>query len=513
MAGSDCREDRLPGQETGSGKQIRVLLFRGGHDTMSRLGCCPFVTHGFGENVQACSRETKGYLMPLRNLLVLFSFSVCSFVCYGTAPHNRFSPMIDRAMQLVEKYYVEDVSQRELFENAMQGMVSGLDQYSSYFVPESFRQVEENLDQQFGGVGIKVELDPKAKRLKVLSPLVGTPAYEKGIRAGDLILGIDGISTEGMTLEASVRLMRGKPGDPIRLKILHTGESEPIELSMIREKIHIDSVLGDTREADGSWNFRAEEDPRIVYIRLITFGQQSTKELRAALQHEAKKAPYDAVILDLRDNAGGLLLRAVEICDLFIEKGRIVSTRTRNNVVVNRIDAKEKMVIRRKIPIVILTNRFSASASEIVAACLQDHDRAVVVGERTWGKGTVQNIFEFEAGKSALKLTTASYWRPNGTNIHRHKDSTEDSDWGVRPSVGFEVKLTDEEFKSVQDRRRERDVVHTYIDQDGKTRHSSRGKGATLADLPETGNEEDPFRDPQRKKAIEYLRKKIKSRK
>ena len=446
--------------------------------------------------------------MPLRNLLILISFLVCSLVCYGKAPHNRYLPMIDRAMQLVGQYYVDDVSERQLFENAMKGMVSGLDQYSSYFVPESFRQVEENLDQQFGGVGIKVELDPEVKRLRVLSPLVGTPAYEKGIRAGDLILEIDGTSTTGMTLDESVKLMRGKPGDPVQLTILHSNESEPIELQVMRKKIHVQSVLGDTRKPDGSWIFRVEEEPRIAYIRLITFGEQSTKELEEALEVPAGEAPYEALIVDLRDNAGGLLVRAVEICDLFLPSGRIVSTRTRGNVVINEFEAKQRTAIGPKIPMVILTNRFSASASEILAACLQDHERAVVVGERTWGKGTVQNIFKFESGKSALKLTTASYWRPNGTNIHRLRDSTEDDDWGVRPSPGFEVKLTDEQFKEILEGRRKRDIVHTYIDQDGKTRDVSEP-----VELPITGSVEELARDSQLKKAVDYLRQQLSSNK
>ena len=444
--------------------------------------------------------------MPLRNLLILISFSVCSLVCYGKAPHNRYLPMLERAMQLVEQYYVDDVSERQLFENAMKGMVSGLDQYSSYFVPESFRQVEENLDQQFGGIGIKVELDQEVKRLKVLSPLVGTPAYEKGIRAGDLILEIDGTSTEGMTLDESVKLMRGKPGDPVQLTILHSDESEPIELQVMRKKIHVSSVLGDTRKTDGSWVFRVEEEPRVAYIRLITFGEQSTKELQAALQTPAGEAPYEALIVDLRDNSGGLLVRAVEICDLFLFSGRIVSTRTRGNVVINTFEAKRRMAIGQEMPMVILTNRFSASASEIVAACLQDHDRAIVVGERTWGKGTVQNIFKFESGKSALKLTTASYWRPNGTNIHRLRDSTEDDDWGVRPSPGFEVKLTDQQFKEILEGRRKRDIVHMYIDQDGKTHAAS-----DPFELPLTGNAEELARDSQLKKAVDYLRQQLPS--
>jgi len=445
--------------------------------------------------------------MPLRNLLVLISFLVGSLICYGRAPRNRFVPMIDRAMQLVDEYYVEEVPQRQLFENAMKGLAAGLDEYSSYFVPESFRQVKEDLDQEFGGVGIKVEFDEESKQLQVLSPLVGTPAYQKGIRAGDLILRIDGIPTKGMALDESVKLMRGRPGDSVQMDILHAGEQEPVTLDVMRKKIHVESVLGDTRRVDGSWIFRVQEEPRVAYIRLINFGHQSTKELQAALQLPEGEDPYQALVLDLRDNAGGLLVRAVEICDLFIGKGRIVSTRMRNNVVINTFDATRSTEISEKIPMVVMTNRFSASASEIVAACLQDNNRALVVGERTWGKGTVQNIFKFEAGKSAFKLTTASYWRPNGTNIHRRKDSTEDAVWGVSPSPGYDLKLTDDEFKVAMTNRRERDVVHTYIDQEGQVQDSRNGKENT-ASVP--GDELS--RDPQLKKAIEYLRQKVGSK-
>jgi len=275
----------------------------------------------------------------------------------------------------------------------------------------------------------------------------------------------------------------------------------------MRKKIHVESVLGDTRRVDGSWIFRVQEEPRVAYIRLINFGQQSTRELQAALKVPDGEDPYQALVLDLRDNAGGLLVRAVEICDLFMGKGRIVSTRTRNNVVINTFDATRSTEISEKIPMVVMTNRFSASASEIVAACLQDNERAVVVGERTWGKGTVQNIFKFEAGKSAFKLTTASYWRPNGTNIHRRKDSTEDAVWGVSPSPGYDLKLTDDEFKVVMTNRRERDVVHTYIDQEGKVQDSREG-----TEIAESIPGEELSRDPQLKKAIEYLRRRVNSK-
>jgi carboxyl-terminal processing protease len=313
------------------------------------------------------------------------------------------------------------------------------------------------------------------------------------MRAGDEILEINGQTTEEISLKEAVNLMRGLPGTPISIKIQHLGEDQPFELTLKRDIIPIESVLGDTRHDDGSWRFVLESHPQIAYVRITTFGEQTVVELKHAFAFDDEEVA--ALIIDLRSNAGGLLTAAVETCDLFLDSGDIVSTRGRNGVERQSYPAAAgPTIVDPHIPTVILTNKYSASASEIVAACLQDHQRAVIVGQRSWGKGTVQNIIPLENGKSALKLTTATYWRPSGQNIHRKETATEDDAWGVRPNDGFEVILSKEDFDRVIRERRQRDVVRSN-------------------EPPPAGGGEKakpPF-DPQLDRAIEHLLEQLKA--
>jgi carboxyl-terminal processing protease len=277
----------------------------------------------------------------------------------------------------------------------------------------------------------------------------------------------------------------------VRLTVLHAGQEEPVELAIPRDIIHIDSVLGDTRRPDGSWDFALAGHPRITYVRLIQFGEQTVAELRTALQSRL----VEALILDLRDNAGGWLDAAVGTCSFFLtSEAEIVSTRGRGGVVLHAFKADGQPLLEARVPIVVLTNHFSASASEIVAACLQDHGRAKVIGQRTWGKGTVQNILKLEGGRSALKLTTASYWRPSGQNIHRRKNAKDTDQWGVTPDAGFEVALTDEQADAVRKHRRERDL-------------NVLGK-KSVAETTD-GKPAPPLADPQLDKAVDYLEQQL----
>jgi carboxyl-terminal processing protease len=253
-----------------------------------------------------------------------------------------------------------------------------------------------------------------------------------------------------------------------------------------RERIRTRSVLGDTLRPDGQWNYFVDGEPRLGYLRVTAFGEHSQDELAELLAF--RDHPIDGLILDLRGNVGGLLDAAVGTSDMFISDGAIVSTRGRQGYEEYTFRATPRTTIfDPAIPLVVLVDRYSASAAEIVAACLQDHQRAVVVGQRTWGKGTVQNVIPLERNSSALKLTTASYWRPNGQNIHRGRGDTEDDDWGVRPDEGFEVVLSDEEYQAVYEQRRARDIL--------------RGEEATPPDSPTPG-----VRDPQLERAVEYLK-------
>lgn len=468
-----------------------------------------------------------------RNLLIIFLTGVFSLMCYTKVQWNKYASTISGVMTLIEHKYVDDVDRRKLFEGAMDGMVKGLDDpYSSYISPDEYNRFEESLEQEFGGIGIVVEVHPRTRRLMVMNPLPGTPAHKAGLRSGDTILTVDGNDTAAMDLNEAVRHMRGKPGSIVKLQILHPGEDEPQAYEIARAVIPVESVLGDLRNPDGTWNHLLEAEPRIAYLRITTFGEHTVDELKKALANNNGK--FAGLIIDLRDNAGGLLSAAVGMCDLFLDQGRIVSTRGREGRVIpesREYDAKPDLAVSRDVPLVVLVNHFSASASEIVAACLQDHQRAVVIGERTWGKGTVQNVMPLEGGKSALKLTTASYWRPTQKNIHRKKDAKDEDDWGVRPNDGFELKMDVELTRKIIRYRRFRDqygngprpepaTAKTPAPSSGKTTEKAvaappkKDDAAAPTDPaaePATDERETPERvvDPQLQKAIEWLQSKF----
>lgn len=356
----------------------------------------------------------------------------------------------------VESNYVKDVDRRKLLEAALRGMLLELDPYSSYISPEELSKFNQNVEQEFGGVGIQVQNDPRTGRIVVISPLPGTPAYKAGVRAGDLIMSIEGNTTENMPLSRAVQLMQGVPGSKVKVAIRHMGEPSDLELELNRETIRVKSVLGDAYKPDGSWQFFIDAENKIAYIRLTQFGRHSSEELGEVLKQLTADG-MKALVLDLRSNPGGLLSQAVEVSDLFIESGDIVTTKGKNTQPKPFKATKDGTF--SGFPMAVLINRFSASASEIVSACLQDHKRAVVVGERSWGKGSVQNVIALEAGTSALKLTTAAYLRPSGKNIHKFPDSKETDEWGVMPDPNFEVRFNAQDFREYDEYRRSRDVL------------------------------------------------------
>lgn len=396
--------------------------------------------------------------MLSRNLLWLVVTTLLSLACYQKAQWNRHAATLSEAMTLIERHYVEPVDQRTLYEGAMRGMASGLDPYSDYIPPREYAEFRQVLDQRFGGIGVMVQRDPQSHLLTVISPLADSPASRAGLREGDVILAIDGQEIGEEPLADIVQRIHGPVGSQVQLRVRHPDTEQPVELELLRAEIRTDSVLGDSRRADGSWNFFLDDDPRILYVRITTFGERTADELRQALRSvNAQGEPAAAVIIDLRDNVGGLLPAAIATCDMFVSQGTIVSTRGRHGVETRRYEAQPDLEIAAHVPIAVLINRSSASASEIVAACLQDHARAVIVGQRSWGKGTVQNIIELEGGNSALRLTTASYWRPSNRNIHRVKDAPETVDWGVTPDPDGAIDIPTALWEQVQRYRQYRD--------------------------------------------------------
>ncbi len=354
----------------------------------------------------------------------------------------------------VDRNYVKEVDRRELIEAAIRGVMTKLDPYSTYVGPEELAQFRSSVDNEFGGIGIHVSVDDGD--LKVLSPIYGTPAYRAGIMAGDRIVEIDGKSTDGIQPDDAIRWMKGAEGTKVEITVIHAGKSKREKYTLTRERVHVETVLGDRRRADDHWEYMYDEKNKVGYIRISAFSQETAKELRTALA-DIKGRGVRGLILDLRFNPGGLLRSAIEVSNLFISSGRIVSTKGRNTPE-HVWDARDDAIFQG-VPMVILVNHYSASASEIVSACLQDHKRAVVMGERTWGKGSVQNIIELENGKSALKLTTAAYKRPSGKNIHRFPNSKDQDEWGVMPDLGYELGLNDKETRDLLVDRRNRDII------------------------------------------------------
>lgn len=388
--------------------------------------------------------------------------------------------------QEIDRNYVKEVDRRALVEAAVRGMLAELDPYSDYIAPGDLEHFTEAVEQEFGGVGIRVNFDREARNIEVVTPLPGGPAYEAGIRAGDRIVEIEGQPIRdfenGREMETAIKMLKGEPGEEVRVGVRRSSSEEIDQLTLTRELIQLDTVMGYSYTEDGSWDFMFDDEQKIGYLRLTHFTRRSAAEVREALK-TLKRDGMQALILDLRFNPGGLLQAAVDISDLFIERGKIVSTDGRNSS--PRTWSAKRFGTFTDFPMVVLVNRYSASASEIVSACLQDHDRAVVVGERTWGKGSVQNVIDLEAGKSALKLTTASYHRPSGKNIHRFPKAKESDEWGVMPNEGFEVKFSVEEMIAYQEDRRERDVL---------------------------GREEEfvsEFKDTQLERGLDYLREQL----
>lgn len=304
----------------------------------------------------------------------------------------------------VKADYVEDVTDKKLIESALNGMLASLDPHSGYLDKDSFDDMQIQTKGEFGGLGIEVTMD--SGWVKVVSPIDDTPAYKAGVQAGDYITHIDDVAVVGMTLIEAVDKMRGKPGTDIVLTIRREKVAKPLKITLTRAVIKIKPVKFETIEEDN-----------VGYIRINSFSEKTLQEVKNALKsiNKEMKGKQAGYIIDLRNNPGGLLDQAVSVADLFLESGEIVSTRSRNPEDTARYSATPGDETGG-LPIVVMINSGSASASEIVAGALQDHHRAVVVGTKSFGKGSVQSVIPV-AGYGAIRITTARYYTPSGISI------------------------------------------------------------------------------------------------
>lgn len=335
-------------------------------------------------------------------LLFLFAQNASAKTSQEDLVKTRFESLskLTQVIGTVEKYYVDDIKLEEIVNKALKGLMQELDAHSTYMDKKYFKEMKIQTAGEFGGLGITVGLRDAA--LTVISPIDDTPAFKAGVQAGDIILKIDEISTINMSLEEAVSLMRGKPKTPIVLTVVRKGESKPIIIEIIRDIIKIQSVYAKTIQGD------------ILYIRISSFDKKVTKGLTKAIKDNPNNK---GIILDLRNNPGGLLDQAINVSDVFIDDGIIVSQKGRDASNEEKFYAKSTNTLS-SVPLIVLVNGGSASASEIVGGALQDHKRAIIVGQETFGKGSVQVVLPITKDKTeGIKLTIAKYYLPSGRTI------------------------------------------------------------------------------------------------
>lgn len=459
--------------------------------------------------------------MPPRTLNIILFAVLLAGMCHFAHRRTRTAMLVADGLELIDRYYVEPVDRDKLLVAAMKGMTSELDQHSEFIPGEKYVNFQDMINQEFAGIGILVDQIEEDQPVRVITPLVGSPALAAGVRPEDRVLEIDGQDVSSMKLEDVSKRLKGPVGTQVSLVVgraLGSEKEEPVKKVAIRIKratIEMDSVIGDHRGPNNEWVYRLEDDPRIAYMRLTSFGEKTVREVVEVLTDLDND--FDALVFDVRDNSGGLLDAAIAICDMFQPSGRIVSTKIRGGVVEDEFEATKGVLVAADKPVAVLINGNSASASEIVAACLQDHDRGVVVGTRSYGKGTVQNILPMQAGRSALRLTVARYYRPSDRNIHRGRDDTEEDEWGVTPNDGCVVELDEEMIGGLIDRWQR--ASYPVLNREAELSADSDAGDDPAADSADAEPEiADPMRmglelDPQLRKAVDVLKDQLDSRK
>jgi carboxyl-terminal processing protease len=391
--------------------------------------------------------------MPPRNLTILMLGVAVCLLCYQRGELNPFARYTAEALEKIDRYAYDDVPGDKLFEAAMQGMVGVLaergDPHSGFVSVDRKASFDEGFDQQFVGINVRLRPVGDPPRLEIATPLTpDSPARLAGIRPGDVIVAVDGQPIGPLTAEEfnrTVQRVRGKQGTQVDITVERPGAPQPLTFRVTRQLVNIERVLGDVRQDDGTWQFRLASHPTIALVRIAEFGNKTTAEVEQVIAQLVREG-IAGVVLDLRHNPGGALDAGVEICELFLRRGQmIVETRNRRGdatAFVARSDGPFATL-----PLMVLVDGQSASASELVAGCLKDNNRAAVAGQRSYGKGTVQQVIPTQAGRSYLKLTSATFWPPSGRRIHRPigSDNEPDGDWGIAPSPELQVDMTPEQ--------------------------------------------------------------------
>ncbi|MDB5049212.1 MAG: carboxyl-terminal protease [Fibrobacteres bacterium] len=352
-------------------------------------------------------KKSKFYYATVAILIAGFAF-ISNRVQAGGEKFYSDLIRLDKVVTKINENYVEDVSSEELVDAAIGGIRSILDPHTAYFTPKDYEDLKVNTEGEFGGLGIQIGI--RDQILTVVSPLAGTPAHRMGLQAGDKIIRIDTISTQGISIDDAVEKLRGKPGSPVKIQILREGMLEPMEFNIVREVIKIESVP-----------YGAMINDSVGYIKITQFAKRTSEDLEARI-NELKKKDMKSLIIDLRVNPGGLLNQAISVSELFLDKNQmVVYTKGRVKSQNQEYHSRRNPIWTKKM--VVLVNENSASASEIVAGAIQDWDRGIVLGETSFGKGSVQTILPLDGQQNTLKLTTAYYYTPAGRCINKPENA------------------------------------------------------------------------------------------
>ena len=344
--------------------------------------------------------------------------------------YSLFDPLVD-VCDLIHRHYVSEIEDEEILSGAINGMLHQLDPYSEYIPPTKVAEFQKQASGSYEGIGVSI--DSKDDHLTVISPFEGSPAYEAGVIAGDRIIEVNGEDTKNWSVTRAVEKLTGEADTEVEIKVLHRdGQEETVTIT--RGQIHVPTVMGWRRnEVDGAWDYFLDDDAKIGYLRLTQFASETVEEFDKVME-QMLESDLQALVLDLRNNPGGILTAALRVADRFVEEGVLVSTRGANSPRQTQRAHSEGTL--RRFHVVVLINQGSASASEIVAGALQDHHRAVIVGMRSWGKGSVQRIIRLLDSGAALKLTTDYYYLPKGRCLHRLPGAEA---WGVDPDIEEEL--------------------------------------------------------------------------
>ena len=419
-------------------------------------------------------REKTAWMISI-TLIAILAFQLPGTLAQRDDDYAFVRTLVDIHRQVLQNY-ADPPNEDELRQAAIDGMLAELDPFSVYIPPSKQEEFDRMLEGSFKGVGIQLDQQGEVGPIEVITPIDGSPAFRAGVMPGDIIIKVNGESIEGLRVSEVIEKIAGPLGSEVRLTVRRADGKEE-ELSMTREEIVVPTIKGYQRHADQSWDYYVSNDPKIAYLRITQFTPETHDAMRAVLEALLKDG-MQGLILDMRFNPGGRLDQAIEVVDMFIDSGVIVSTKGRN---------RPEQIARATVPdtlpdfpMIVLVNEGSASAAEIVAGSLMDNRRALVVGEQSYGKGSVQELIPLDGKGGELKLTVAYYYMPSGRLVHRKKDMKDGDDYGVKPQIV--VPMSPEQEKLAMNQRWEQELV--------------KGPMPRSATRPTTGSSTQPASQP-----------------